>query len=47
VSGDDYSELERIVKEAKEILITNPGLYNITTSLDEGTPEVEVVIDRF
>ncbi len=47
VSGDDYSELERIVNESKTILATNPGLYNITTSLDEGTPEVEVVIDRF
>ena len=23
------------------------GLYNITTSMDEGTPEVEVAIDRF
>jgi HAE1 family hydrophobic/amphiphilic exporter-1 len=27
--------------------MNNPGLYNITTSLDEGTPEVDVAIDRF
>jgi len=47
ISGEDYSELERIIKECKAILETNPGLYNITTSLDEGTPEVEVTIDRF
>jgi HAE1 family hydrophobic/amphiphilic exporter-1 len=47
VSGDDYSELERIVNETKAILMNNPGLYNITTSLDEGTPEVDVAIDRF
>lgn len=47
ISGDDYSELERIIKECKVILETNPGLYNITTSMDEGTPEVEVSIDRF
>jgi HAE1 family hydrophobic/amphiphilic exporter-1 len=47
VSGEDYNELERIVNEARTILSSNPGLYNITTSLDEGTPEEEVAIDRF
>ena len=47
VSGEDYNELERIVNESKAILMNNPGLYNITTSLDEGTPEVDVAIDRF
>ena len=47
ISGEDYDELERILNEAKLILEKNPGLYNITTSLDEGTPEVEVAIDRF
>ncbi len=47
ISGEDYTELERIVNEAKVILANNPELYNITTSLDEGTPEVEVAIDRF
>ena len=47
VSGDDYNVLERIVNESKEILIKNPALYNITTSIDQGTPEVEVAIDKF
>ncbi|TAL65985.1 MAG: efflux RND transporter permease subunit, partial [Bacteroidetes bacterium] len=47
VSGEDYNELERIVNESKTILMNNKGLYNITTSLDQGTPEVEVAIDRF
>jgi hydrophobic/amphiphilic exporter-1 (mainly G- bacteria), HAE1 family len=47
VSGKEYTELERIVNESKAILTNNSGLYNITTSLDEGTPEVEVAIDRF
>ncbi len=47
ISGEDYNELERILNESKLILEKNPGLYNITTSLDEGTPEVEVAIDRF
>ena len=31
----------------KALLRIIQGLYNITTSLDEGTPEVEVAIDRF
>jgi HAE1 family hydrophobic/amphiphilic exporter-1 len=47
ISGDNYTELERIVNESKAILMNNAGLYNITTSMDEGTPEVEVTIDRF
>ncbi len=47
ISGKDYNELERIVNESKVILMKNTGLYNITTSIDEGTPEVEVAIDKF
>ncbi len=47
ISGKDYNELERILEESKTILEQNKGLYNITTSMDEGTPEVEVAIDRF
>ena len=47
ISGEDFNGLERILNEAKLILEKNPGLYNITTSLDEGTPEIEVAIDRF
>ena len=47
ISGKDYDELERILNEAKLLLQTTPGLNNVTTSLDEGTPEVEVAIDRF
>lgn len=47
VSGEEYNELERIINESKTILTGNNGLYNLTTSLDEGTPEVEIAIDRF
>ena len=47
ISGKDYNELERILKESKTILEQNSGLYNITSSMDEGTPEIEVSIDRF
>lgn len=47
ISGKDYNELEKILSESKALLMNDPGLYNITTSLDQGTPEVEVAIDRF
>jgi HAE1 family hydrophobic/amphiphilic exporter-1 len=47
IKGKEYNELERILSETKSILQSNNGLYNITTSLDEGTPEVEIIIDRF
>jgi hydrophobic/amphiphilic exporter-1 (mainly G- bacteria), HAE1 family len=47
VSGDDYTELESILNESKTILSKNTGLYNVTSSLDEGTPQVEIAIDRF
>ncbi|MGE5421191.1 MAG: efflux RND transporter permease subunit [Chloroflexota bacterium] len=47
ISGKDYNELERILNESKTILAQNQDLYNITTSMDEGTPEIEVAIDRF
>ncbi|NSW94969.1 MAG: efflux RND transporter permease subunit [Bacteroidales bacterium] len=47
VSGKELSELERILEESRQILAGHPGLYNITTSIDEGTPQVEISIDRF
>ena len=47
IKGKEYPEMERILNESRKILQSNAGLYNITTSLDEGTPEVEIAIDRF
>ena len=47
ISGEDYGEIEKILNESRALLAGNKGIYNITTSMDEGSPEVEVVIDRF
>lgn len=47
IKGKEYDEMEKILNESRSILTTNKDLYNITTSLDEGTPEVEVLVDRF
>ncbi len=47
IRGKDFAEIERIIGESKSLLEGNEYLYNITTSLDEGTPEVNIIIDRF
>lgn len=47
VRGKDFSEIERIIKEASVLLSKDEYIFNITTSLDEGTPEVDIIIDRF
>jgi HAE1 family hydrophobic/amphiphilic exporter-1 len=47
IKGKEFTEMERILNEARSILKSNNAIYNITTSLDEGTPEVEIAIDRF
>lgn len=47
ISGTDYAEIEKILSQSREILENSESLYNFTTSLDEGNPEVEVTIDRF
>lgn len=47
IKGKEYDAMEKILNESRILLRSDNDLYNITTSLDEGTPEVEVVIDRF
>jgi Cation/multidrug efflux pump len=47
ISGEEYPQLEKILDESKSVLEKNPGLFNITTSMDKGSPEVEIAIDRF
>jgi HAE1 family hydrophobic/amphiphilic exporter-1 len=47
ISGEEYSELEKLLFEARNSLEGTTGLYNITTSIDQGTPEIEVEVDRF
>ncbi|MEZ4999319.1 MAG: efflux RND transporter permease subunit [Bacteroidales bacterium] len=47
ISGEDLGVISDLTEQAREKLLTNPNLYNITTSLDQGAPEVDVVIDRY
>jgi HAE1 family hydrophobic/amphiphilic exporter-1 len=47
VKGKEFPEMEKILNDSKAILSENSSLYNLSSSLDMGTPEVEVAIDRF
>ena len=46
VRGDDLDEIEHIVNQVKEKMDSLDGLFNIQTSIEDGAPEVEVVVDR-
>lgn len=47
ISGEDPDILSGLMGQVREKLNSVPSLYSITTSLDEGTPEVNVEVDRF
>ncbi len=47
VKGKDIEVLEQISKEIKELLTQVPDLINVKTNIEEGAPEVDVVIDRY
>lgn len=47
VRGEELDIIEDLISEVKRRLQENTNLLNITTSLDEGTPEVDIEIDRF
>ena len=47
VKGKDIEVLEQLSKEIKELLTQVPDLINVKTSIEEGAPEVDVVIDRY
>ena len=46
IQGDNLEVLDQLTKEVETRMNELPELYNIKTSIEEGSPEVEVVIDR-
>ena len=46
VSGKDFGLIEEITRQVQEKMAAMDDLYNINNSLEEGTPEIEVKIDR-
>ena len=47
IRGEDLDIIRDLTEEVKARLAESENLYNITSSLDEGTPEVDIVIDRY
>ena len=47
VKGKDLQVLDQISSEIKMKLIEIPELINIKTNIEEGAPEIDVVIDRY
>ncbi len=47
VRGDDLAVLDTLTHRTKAAVQDIPGLYNFTTNMDEGYPEVNVMVDRF
>ena len=47
VRGDDLVVLDSLTHQAKTAVKDIPGLYNLTTNMDQGYPEVNVMVDRF
>ncbi len=47
VKGEDIKILDDISSEIKNRLQTIPELLNVKTNIEEGAPEVDVVIDRY
>ena len=47
VRGDDIIVLDSLTHRTKKIVQDIPGLYNFTTNMDQGYPEVNVMVDRF
>ena len=46
VKGEDLETIELLTAVVKDSILDIPGLFNIQTSIEGGSPEVNVVIDR-
>jgi HAE1 family hydrophobic/amphiphilic exporter-1 len=46
VRGDEFDQIENLTNQVKEKMMEMDELYNVKTSIEEGTPEVEVIVDR-
>ena len=46
IRGEELDEIEKVVNNVKDKIAEVDGLYNIQTSIEDGAPEVEIVVDR-
>ena len=47
VKGDDLVVLDSLTHRTKKAIQDIPGLYNYSTNMDQGYPELNVMVDRF
>jgi len=46
IQGEDLDVIENLSKEVKTAVSTIPELYNVEASMEGGSPEVEIMVDR-
>lgn len=46
VQGTELDVIEGLVAEVKSSVDSLPGIYNVESSMEDGSPEVEIVVDR-
>ncbi len=46
ISGKDFEIMEKIALQVQDIMERDSSLFNVRSSIEEGMPEVEVVVDR-
>ncbi len=47
VTGRDIVTLDTLTTAIKQVLSDIPAVYNLKTSIEEGAPEMDVIIDRY
>ena len=46
IQGEDLNVIENISGQVKQRIIGDEELYNVKSSMEDGSPEVEIVVDR-
>lgn len=46
VKGEELKEIEKITQQVQQRMNKIAGIFNVKTSIENGAPEVEVVVDR-
>lgn len=46
VRGEELDEIESVVNQVKEKMVSMGDLFNVQTSIEDGAPEIDVKVDR-
>jgi HAE1 family hydrophobic/amphiphilic exporter-1 len=46
IIGDELDEINELTEKIKEITMQQAGLYNVESSVENGAPEIDIVINR-